>query len=199
MTKEELEEIEKISDAELFDFDKDLDLTDNLILFGRRLLFKIVAIASSLVFMLFTYVECDGVFLSYIRTMGNEYVENYYLYDFGDDMLLEFDVPEIPTIKDSGKVSFITSKSKDSYNDNFSRYVSPAKVVYPPKVFEDFDKNIKVIRPNNNKLKVHYLGNKQIIVKIRENALNKGKGINGEYSTISEIYVGAEVKYKKHD
>ena len=59
MDQEELEEIERIADADLFDFEKDLDITDNLILFGRRLFFRIVAVASSLLFLLLTSAQCQ--------------------------------------------------------------------------------------------------------------------------------------------
>ena len=199
MDKEELEEIEKISDAELFDFDKDLDLTDNLILFGRRLLFKIVAVASSLIFLLLTSAQCQYGFVSYILRMveNPEYIENYYLYDFGSDLLLEFKVPNVPTMRDAGSMYFTTSKPEKSDDIFFHRDISPGKIVYPPKVFEDFDKNIKVIRPDKKKLKMHYLSNTQIIVKIRESKLREGRGLNNNEATISDIYVGAKVKYKK--
>ena len=197
MDKEELEEIEKIADEDLFEFDSDLDITDNLILFGRRLLFRIVAVVSSLIFILLTNVQCQRGIFNSLLNMDSAYVENYYLYDFDNDLSLEFKVPDIPTMKDAGEILFITSKFKEAYSNGFSRDVSPGKIVYPPKTFDDFDKNIKVIRPDNKKLKVHYLSNTQIIVKIRESNLNKGKGLKEKYSTISDIYIGGTVKYKK--
>ena len=199
MTKEELEEIEKIADTDLFEYDSDLDITDNLILFGRRLLFRIVAVASSLIFLLLSSGQCQYEFINDISKIGENpaYIENYYLYDFDNDLLLEFKVPDVPTMKDAGEVVFLTSKFKEAYSNGFSRDVSPGKIVYPPQTFDDFDKNIKVIRPDNKKLKVHYLSNTQIIVKIRETSLNKGKGLKEKYSTISDIYIGGTVKYKK--
>jgi hypothetical protein len=197
MDKEELEEIEKIADEDLFEFDSDLDITDNLILFGRRLLFRIVAVVSSLIFILLTNVQCQRGIFNSLLNMDSVYVENYYLYDFDNDLSLEFKVPDIPTMKDAGEILFITSKFKETYSDGFSRDVSPGKIVYPPKNFDDFDKNIKVIRPDNKKLKVHYLSNTQIIVKIRESSLHKGRGLKEKYSTISDIYLGGNVKYKK--
>lgn len=44
---------------------------------------------------------------------------------------------------------------------------------------------------------MHYLSNTQIIVKIRESKLREGRGLNNNEATISDIYVGAKVKYKK--
>jgi len=64
MDKEELEEIEKIADEDLFEYDSDLDITDNLILFGRRLLFRIVAGVFFFFFIILTtvHVEFSTVF-----------------------------------------------------------------------------------------------------------------------------------------
>ena len=198
MDKEELEELERIADADLFDFEKDLDLTDNLILFGRRLFFRIVAVASSLLFLLLTSAQCQYGLISNVIKIGKnpQYVENYYLFDLYNDYCLEFVVPDIPTMRNAGYIYF-ASKSKDDYSSSFSRDVSPGKIIYPPKTFDDFDKNIKVIRTDKKKLKVHYLGNTQIILKIRENKLYEGKGLKNSESTISDIYVGEKVKYKK--
>ena len=198
MDKEELEELERIADADLFDFEKDLDLTDNLILFGRRLFFRIVAVASSLLFLLLTSAQCQYGLISSVIKIGKnpQYVENYYLFDLYNDYCLEFVVPDIPTMRNAGYIYF-ESKSKDDYSSSFSRDVSPGKIIYPPKTFDDFDKNIKVIRTDKKKLKVHYLGNTQIILKIRENKLYEGKGLKNSESTISDIYVGEKVKYKK--
>lgn len=198
MDKEELEELERIADADLFDFEKDLDLTDNLILFGRRLFFRIVAVASSLLFLLLTSAQCQYRLISNVIKIGKnpQYVENYYLFDLYNDYCLEFVVPDIPTMRNAGYIYF-ESKSKDDYSSSFSRDVSPGKIIYPPKTFDDFDKNIKVIRTDKKKLKVHYLGNTQIILKIRENKLYEGKGLKNSESTISDIYVGEKVKYKK--
>ena len=70
MDKEELEEIERIADADLFDFEKDLDITDNLILFGRRLFFRIVAVASSLLFLLLTSAQCQYGLISNVIKIG---------------------------------------------------------------------------------------------------------------------------------
>lgn len=198
MDKEELEELERIADADLFDFEKDLDITDNLILFGRRLFFRIVAVASSLLFLLLTSAQCQYGLISNVIKIGKnpQYVENYYLFDLYNDYCLEFVVPDIPTMKNAGYIYF-ESKSKDDYSSSFSRDVSPGKIIYPPKTFDDFDKNIKVIRTDKKKLKVHYLGNTQIILKIRENKLYEGKGLKNSESTISDIYVGEKVKYKK--
>ena len=198
MDKEELEELERIADADLFDFEKDLDLTDNLILFGRRLFFRIVAVASSLLFLLLTSAQCQYGLISNVIKIGKnpQYVENYYLFDLSNDYCLEFVVPDIPTMRNAGYIYF-ESKSKDDYSSSFSRDVSPGKIIYPPKTFDDFDKNIKVIRTDKKKLKVHYLGNTQIILKIRENKLYEGKGLKNSESTISDIYVGEKVKYKK--
>ena len=198
MDKEELEELERIADADLFDFEKDLDITDNLILFGRRLFFRIVAVASSLLFLLLTSAQCQYGLISNVIKIGKnpQYVENYYLFDLHNDYCLEFVVPDIPTMKNAGYIYF-ESKSKDDYSSSFSRDVSPGKIIYPPKTFDDFDKNIKVIRTDKKKLKVHYLGNTQIILKIRENKLYEGKGLKNSESTISDIYVGEKVKYKK--
>ena len=80
MDKEELEEIEKIADEDLFEFDSDLDITDNLILFGRRLLFRIVAVGFSLLFLLISnlYFFHPRAF-STLFNIKSEYVENYYL------------------------------------------------------------------------------------------------------------------------
>jgi len=198
MDKEELEELERIADADLFDFEKDLDLTDNLILFGRRLFFRIVAVASSLLFLLLTSAQCQYGLISNVIKIGKnpQYVENYYLFDLYNDYCLEFVGPDIPTMRKAGYIYF-ESKSKDDYSSSFSRDVSPGKIIYPPKTFDDFDKNIKVIRTDKKKLKVHYLGNTQIILKIRENKLYEGKGLKNSESTISDIYVGEKVKYKK--
>ena len=198
MDKEELEELERIADADLFDFEKDLDLTDNLILFGRRLFFRIVAVASSLLFLLLTSAQCQYGLISNVIKIGKnpQYVENYYLFDLYNDYCLEFVVPDIPTMRNAGYIYF-ESKSKDDYSSSFSRDVSPGKIIYPPKTFDDFDKNIKVIRTDKKKLKVHYLRNTQIILKIRENKLYEGKGLKNSESTISDIYVGEKVKYKK--
>ena len=198
MTKEELEEIEKIADTDLFEYDSDLDITDNLILFGRRLFFRIVAVASSLLFLLLTSAQCQYGLISNVIKIGKnpQYVENYYLFDLYNDYCLEFVVPDIPTMRNAGYIYF-ESKSKDDYSSSFSRDVSPGKIIYPPKTFDDFDKNIKVIRTDKKKLKVHYLGNTQIILKIRENKLYEGKGLKNSESTISDIYVGEKVKYKK--
>lgn len=198
MDKEELEELERIADADLFDFEKDLDITDNLILFGRRLFFRIVAVASSLLFLLLTSAQCQYGLISNVIKIGKnpQYVENYYLFDLYNDYCLEFVVPDIPTMRNAGYIYF-ESKSKDDYSSSFSRDVSPGKIIYPPKTFDDFDKNIKVIRTDKKKLKVHYLGNTQIILKIRENKLYEGKGLKNSESTISDIYVGEKVKYKK--
>ena len=198
MDKEELEELERIADADLFDFEKDLDLTDNLILFGRRLFFRIVAVASSLLFLLLTSAQCQYGLISNVIKIGKnpQYVENYYLFDLYNDYCLEFVVPDIPTMRNAGYIYF-ESKSKDDYSSSFSRDVSPGKIIYPPKTFDDFDKNIKVIRTDKKKLKVHYLGNTQIILNIRENKLYEGKGLKNSESTISDIYVGEKVKYKK--
>ena len=198
MDKEELEELARIADADLFDFEKDLDLTDNLILFGRRLFFRIVAVASSLLFLLLTSAQCQYGLISNVIKIGKnpQYVENYYLFDLYNDYCLEFVVPDIPTMRNAGYI-YYESKSKDDYSSSFSRDVSPGKIIYPPKTFDDFDKNIKVIRTDKKKLKVHYLGNTQIILKIRENKLYEGKGLKNSESTISDIYVGEDVKYKK--
>ena len=198
MDKEELEELERIADADLFDFEKDLDITDNLILFGRRLFFRIVAVASSLLFLLLTSAQCQYGLISNVIKIGKnpQYVENYYLFDLYNDYCLEFVVPDIPTMRNAGYIYF-ESKSKDDYSSSFSRSVSPGKIIYPPKTFGDFDKSIKVIRTDKKKLKVTYLGNTQIILKIRENKLYEGKGLKNSESTISDIYVGEKVKYKK--
>ena len=175
-----------------------MDITDNLILFGRRLFFRIVAVASSLLFLLLTSAQCQYGLISNVIKIGKnpQYVENYYLFDLYNDYCLEFVVPDIPTMKNAGYIYF-ESKSKDDYSSSFSRDVSPGKIIYPPKTFDDFDKNIKVIRTDKKKLKVHYLGNTQIILKIRENKLYEGKGLKNSESTISDIYVGEKVKYKK--
>lgn len=199
MDKEELEEIERIADADLFDFEKDLDITDNLILFGRRLFFRIVAVASSLLFLLLTSAQCQYRLISNVIKIGKnpQYVENYYLYDLDKYYFLKFRVPDVPTMKNAGYIYFEYLNSENDYTNSFSRDVSPGKIIYPPKTFGDFDKSIKVIRTDKKKLKVHYLGNTQIILKIRENKLHEGKGLKNSESTISDIYVGEEVKYKK--
>ena len=129
MDKEELEELERIADADLFDFEKDLDLTDNLILFGRRLFFRIVAVASSLLFLLLTSAQCQYGLISNVIKIGKnpQYVENYYLFDLYNDYCLEFVVPDIPTMRNAGYIYF-ESKSKDDYSSSFSRDVSPGKI-----------------------------------------------------------------------
>jgi hypothetical protein len=200
MDKEELEEIEKIADEDLFEFDSDLDITDNLILFGRRLLFRIVAVGFSLLFLLISnlYFFHPRAF-STLFNIKSEYVENYYLYDLGPDLLIEYSVPDVPTMKHSGRIYFLSSKSKDPYSDGFSHKVSPGRIVYPPKRFEDLDANVKVIKPDNKKLKIYYLGEKQIILKIRESTLRKGMGLKNSDCTISDIYLGEKVKYKRSE